>query len=133
MVPTFLHQLLVDQRTTHGQQHHQEYKGQDDACHSAWGQARWVWVLAWIGGSLKSDPALGSNSEGVTASIALVPWHFLSTHQCVQSRAVYLADSLAISRSLCYLFSRLQFITFSDHPTTICHSCYQLLTFYLHT
>lgn len=42
----FLHQLLVDQRTTHGQQHHQEYKGQDDACHSAWGQARWVWVLA---------------------------------------------------------------------------------------
>lgn len=67
MAPTFLHQLLVDERTAHDQQDHQEYKGQDDACHSAWGQARWVWVLAWTGvgwGSLKSDPAPGSNAEG---------------------------------------------------------------------
>lgn len=47
LAPTFLHQLLVDQRPTHDQQHHQEDKGQDDACHSAWGQACWVWVLAW--------------------------------------------------------------------------------------
>lgn len=72
LAPTFLHQLLVDQRTTHGQQHHHEYKGQDDACHSAWGQAHWVWVLAWIGGVINQTQPWGATQRAVTAPIALV-------------------------------------------------------------
>lgn len=47
--PTFLHQLLVDERAAHDQQHSQEHQGQDDAQHGACAQARRVWILAWGG------------------------------------------------------------------------------------
>lgn len=73
LAPTFLHQLLVDQRPAHYQQHHQEYKGQDDACHSAWGQARWVWVLAWTREVLNQSQPWGATQRAALAWISLVP------------------------------------------------------------
>lgn len=64
-VPTFLHQLLVSERTAHDQEHGEKYEAQDDARHGARARARRVWILACgeAEGSGQSHPKPSSRRE----------------------------------------------------------------------
>lgn len=107
-VPTFLHQLLVSERTAHDQQHSEKHEAQDDAHHGACARAHRVWVLACgeAGGSRPSHPmgikTIQSKGSGGPAP-PVSHWH-------VRKAVICLAVSPPISRILCRTSIYLPFI-----------------------
>lgn len=117
--PTFLHQLLVNERAAHDQQHRQEHEGQEDAGHGACVQARRVWILAWGGRGVRSVPPWASK---LPTQRQATGWHPPEIHQQVWKAVICLAVSPHIHPpSISH--------PTTDRPATTCRSRHQLASF----
>lgn len=107
-VPTFLHQLLVSERTAHDQEHGEKYEAQDDARHGARARARRVWILACgeVEGSGPSHPA-GAKTIQSTGSWGPVP---PASHWHVRKTVICLAVCPPVSRLPCRTSTYLPFV-----------------------